>query len=133
MHRKPHPPVLNRQYQDGQKTNQNQMKNTCPFYIVFQVLKVILIKISKIQPPDLLYLLVFISFYIGKYNFSQIIRTSFNIGLLQKKTKYGGLRKYFFETPLEFLVFLLYSGKFQTKQSFTHRNSSKLCCTPQKF
>ena len=31
--------------QDGQNTNQNQMKNTSPFYIVFQVLKVLLGKI----------------------------------------------------------------------------------------
>ena len=43
--------------------NQNQMKNTCPFYIVFQNLKVCLIKICKIQPPDLLFS-VFISFYL---------------------------------------------------------------------
>ena len=33
-------PVLNRQYQDGWNTNQNQMKNTTSFYIVFQVLRV---------------------------------------------------------------------------------------------
>ena len=37
------------------------MKTTCPFYIfVFQVLKVLLIKICKIQPLDLLFLVVFI-------------------------------------------------------------------------
>ena len=30
----PPTPVLNGQYQDGWNTNQNQMKNTCPFYIV---------------------------------------------------------------------------------------------------
>ena len=35
VRKKTHPPVLNRQYQDEQNTNQNQMKNTCPFYIVF--------------------------------------------------------------------------------------------------
>ena len=29
------------------------MKNTCSFYIVFQVLKVLLMKICKLQPPDL--------------------------------------------------------------------------------
>ena len=46
------------------RTNQNQKKNTCPFYIVFQVLKVFLIKIYKIQPlaPHLLFLVAFISF-----------------------------------------------------------------------
>ena len=57
------------------------MKNTCPFYNVFQVLKVLLIKICKIQPPDFYFLLlvVFISFCINRYHFSKIFRTSFNI------------------------------------------------------
>ena len=63
--------------QDGQNTNQNQMKNTFPFYTVFQVLEVLLGKICKLQLPDLF--IVFISFYISKYHFSQIFRTSFNI------------------------------------------------------
>ena len=48
--KKPSPPVLNGKYQDRKNTNQNQMKNTCYFYIGFQVLKVLLIKICKIQP-----------------------------------------------------------------------------------
>ena len=52
------------------------MKNTCPFHIVFQVLKV---RLCKIEPPNLLFLAVFISFYIIRYHFSQIFRTSFNI------------------------------------------------------
>ena len=43
------------------------MQNTCPFYIVFQVLNIHLIKICKIEPPDLLFLAVFISFYISRY------------------------------------------------------------------
>ena len=34
----PTPSVFNRQYQDGQNTNQNQKKNTCHFYTVFQFL-----------------------------------------------------------------------------------------------
>ena len=56
------------------------MKNTCPFYyMVFQVLKVLLIKICKMQPLDLLFFVVFISFYISRYHFSQIFRSSFNI------------------------------------------------------
>ena len=40
------------------------MKNACPFmfYIVFQVLEVLFIKICKIKPPYLLFLVVFISF-----------------------------------------------------------------------
>ena len=52
------PHVLNGQYQDRWNTNQNQMKNTCPFYIVFQVLKVPLIKICKKQPLNLLFFLL---------------------------------------------------------------------------
>ena len=49
------------------------MKNSCPFYIVFQVLKVRLIKNLKIEPPDFLFLLiVFISCYISRNHFSQI-------------------------------------------------------------
>ena len=63
--------------QDGQNTNQNPMKNTFPFYIVFQVLKVLLGKICRMQFPDLF--IVFISFYISRYHFLQIFRTSFNI------------------------------------------------------
>ena len=55
------------------------MKNTCPFYIVFQVLKVRLINICMIEPPDLLFLVVFIRFYISRYYFSQIFRTSVSI------------------------------------------------------
>ena len=34
-------------------------KKKHPFYIVFQVLKVLLMKICKMQPPDLLFLVVF--------------------------------------------------------------------------
>ena len=45
------------------------MKNTCPFYIVFLVLKVLLIEICKIQPPDLVFLVAFIAFYISRYHF----------------------------------------------------------------
>ena len=36
------------------------MKDTRPFYILFKVLKVLLTKICKIQPPDLLFLAAFI-------------------------------------------------------------------------
>ena len=46
------------------------------------------------------------------------------------------LRIYFLEPPspqLEFLDFLLYPWKFQTKQGFTPRNSTKLCYTPWKI
>ena len=49
------------------------------FYIVFQILKVLLMKIFKIQSVDLLFLIAFISFYISRYHFSQVFRTSFNI------------------------------------------------------
>ena len=41
----------------------------------------------------------------------------------------GRLRKYVFGNPLKMLDFLLYPCKFQAKQSFTPRNSTKLCYT----
>ena len=41
------------------------MRKAYSFYIIFQVLKVLLIKIWKIQQPDLLFLVVFISFHIS--------------------------------------------------------------------
>ena len=44
---------------------------------------ILLIKICKIQLPDPLFLVIFISYYISRYHFSQIFRTSFNIN--QKK------------------------------------------------
>ena len=71
-------PVRNGQYQDGQNTKQNQMKNTCLFYILFQLLKVLLLKICKIEPPDLLFLVV-LHQQIPRYYFPQIFRTSFNM------------------------------------------------------
>ena len=67
-----HPPVPKGQYQDGQNTNQKCLH-------LFQVLKVLLIKICKIQSLDLLFLAVSVSFYISRYHFSQVFRTSFNI------------------------------------------------------
>ena len=74
-----HPPVLNGQYQNGQNTNQNQMKNTCPFHIVFQVLKVRPTKVCKIE-PDLLFSCCFyqlshlqISFFTNFQNFIQLL------------------------------------------------------------
>ena len=42
-------------------------------------MKVRLIKICKIEPPDVLFLVVFINFYISRYHFSQIFRSSFDI------------------------------------------------------
>ena len=68
------PPVLNRQYQNRYNTNQNQMENTYLFYIV---------KICKIQSPDLLFLFVFMSFYISRYknfnfNFQNFIISIFS-------------------------------------------------------
>ena len=71
----PQPPVLNRQNQDGQNTNEDQMKNSCPFYIVFQVLKVLFINISKIKTLDLLILVAFISFYIRRYQSLELYST----------------------------------------------------------
>ena len=55
------------------------MKNTCPFHISWTHKKVRFIKTCKLEPQDLLFLVVFISFYISRYHFSQIFRNSFNI------------------------------------------------------
>ena len=54
-------------------------KITKIFYTVFQVLKVLFIKICKMQSLDLLFLVAFISFYIRRYRFSQVFRTCYNI------------------------------------------------------
>ena len=60
----PHLPDLNRQYHAGWNTNhwmeyqQKSNEKYTPFYIVFQVLKVLFIKIFKIQLPDLLFLVL---------------------------------------------------------------------------
>ena len=47
--------------------------------LVFQVLKVCPIKICKTEPADHLFLITVISFYISRYHFSKIFRTSFRI------------------------------------------------------
>ena len=49
------------------------MKNESPFNIAFQALKVLLIKIYKIQPPTLLFLILL--FYISFYNFLELHST----------------------------------------------------------
>ena len=69
----PNPPFLNEQYQDWYNTSQSQMRNAYSFYIIFQVLKVLLIKIWKIQQPDLLFLVVFISFDISIITFQTFL------------------------------------------------------------
>ena len=67
-------PVLNGQYQDRWNTTKNQMKNAPDFYILFQVLKVLLIKICKMSGQvDLL--LFSISFYIIFHKFLQLHST----------------------------------------------------------
>ena len=48
-------------------------------FTLFQVLKVLLIKNREIQQADVLFLVVFISFYISRYHFSQIFRTSYTL------------------------------------------------------
>ena len=45
---------------------------------VFEALSVLLIKNCKIQPPNLLFVFAFISFYNGRYHFSKTFKTSFN-------------------------------------------------------
>ena len=71
-------PVLDKQYWNAQNTNQNQMKNTCPFHksycIYFRFWRCILQKFVRATRS-----FVFISFYVSRNHFSQIFRTSFNI------------------------------------------------------
>ena len=73
----PIPPVLNKQNQDEWNTKQNQLKNTHLFHIAFEVLKVLFIKICKMQPLDLLFLVALC--YISRYHFSLIFRVSYII------------------------------------------------------
>ena len=46
---------------------------------IFQVLNIHLLKTCKIEPPDILLFVVFISFYVSRYHFSQFFRTSLNV------------------------------------------------------
>ena len=57
-----------------------------------------------------------------------------NIGLLQQKSKQGGLKIYFSEPPSpEVLDLSLYPKKFYRKQASSVENSPKLCDTAWKF
>ena len=38
------------------------MKNSCAFYILFQVLKVLLMNICQVKPSDLLFLFILLAF-----------------------------------------------------------------------
>ena len=59
--------------------NQNQMKNTHPLYIAFEVWKVYFIIICEMQSLYLLFLVFFyITSYISRYHFSLIFRASYN-------------------------------------------------------
>ena len=78
------PPFLTDDIKINQITNQNQMNNTCPFYIVFKLVVLLhnvslIVLYCNIRSLDLLLFVVFISFYISRYHFSQILRTSLNI------------------------------------------------------
>ena len=68
--------AFNGQYQNRQNTNQNQMKNIYPFYIVFQWWK--FVRYSHQIFYFLLFLLAFTSTDVISV-FSYIFRTSFNI------------------------------------------------------
>ena len=71
-------------------------------------------------------------FHVGFYIFStkkKVCSRSLYWAISRKKTS-RGLRTYFFETPLQFLIFFFYHWKFQTKQSSTPGNSTKLCQIP---
>ena len=55
------------------------MKNMPPFYMLFQVFKVLLITICKMIHQIFYFLLFYTSLYISRHHFSQIFRTSLNI------------------------------------------------------
>ena len=59
------------------------MRNTQPFYTVFRVLKVYIYYknsyIRYMQHQFFYFLLFYISFYISKYHFVQLFKTSVNI------------------------------------------------------
>ena len=97
------------------------MKNKCPFYIVFQILKALLIKICKIEPPDLLFIVVFISFYISRYYFSQIFRTSFNIIWKKDFRHEFSFFNRFTKSDKSFLSMLPYLGLFVIHNKFVQR------------
>ena len=54
------------------------MKNAHPFYTVLEVSKVLII-ICKMQPLDLLFLVLYVRFHINRYHLSLIFRASYNI------------------------------------------------------
>ena len=59
--KKTQPPIINNgQYQYGQYTKQNQMKNTDPFKIIFQVLRRYFLKTFVRQSHQIFYLLLFL-------------------------------------------------------------------------
>ena len=66
---------LNRQNQDEWNINQDQMKNMTPFYIVCQVLKVLLFKISHQILYFMLFYISFLSADIIFYKFLKLHST----------------------------------------------------------
>ena len=78
------PPPLNLFLTDTIKMDsiptQTKWKIHAPFILYFKFWRYSYLKICKrTEQPDLFFLVVFISFYISKYHFSQIFRTSFSI------------------------------------------------------
>ena len=74
----PKPPFLNGQYQAGWNTNQNQMKNTHPFYIVFQGFEGTSYKNTTTRTFISCFTVAFKSVDIIFF-FLHIFRTSFNV------------------------------------------------------
>ena len=81
---------------DNIKTDRILSKN---FYIVFQVLKVLLIKICKIQSLDLLFLFVFISFSISRYHFYKFLELHSTLSEKKIITNFPFLTDSFKPTP----------------------------------
>ena len=68
------------------------MRNTQPFYTVFRVLKVYISYknsyIRYIQHQFFYFLLFYVSFYISRYHFVQLFKTSINIALTKKLVRF---------------------------------------------
>ena len=82
-----------------------------------------LFKRQKFPSPNAMNIKYFCTLSYNHWGF--LSNTELSNGLFQKKNKEGRLRTYLL--PLDFLNFLLYPWKFQTKQGLTPRNSTKFC------
>ena len=86
-------PVLNGQYQDGWSTSQNQMKNTCPFEIVY-------ISFECIKFVRYSYQIIFFLLFLLAFTSADIISPEF----LQLQFSISNIRKQIFITNFPVLT-----------------------------